>query len=425
MALNVNRSVTDQFYRYKMPPIIAKVEGKGNGIKTVIVNMADVAKALNRPPTYTTKFFGCELGAQTQVDAKHDRYIVNGSHAGGKLQLMLDSFIKKFVLCPECENPETNLIVKKERIGKICKACGHQAVVDMRHKLTTYMLKHPPEDSNTPKKDKDKSKGKGNSKKQTNGVTEKSSEIVVPKRDDYSDDDKDWSVDTSKAAVEERMKELTDGAKGLTLNDDLEKTQSERVNMFHSYVKKMRDDKTILAPEADKKVMAEAERLEVKDKGPLILGEVLLDFRIIDQLKQYRLHFLRFTHENPKAQKYLLGAIEQLCGKVYETQLMSKVPLILQKLYELDIVDEETFIAWGSKPSKKYVPKEVSQELLKKAAPFLKWLAEAEEASDEGEEEDVQVSFSSQSTGLEVKPVKAPSTPSYVEETDEINIDDI
>ena len=28
-----------------------QVEGKGNGIKTVVVNMVDVAKALNRPPT--------------------------------------------------------------------------------------------------------------------------------------------------------------------------------------------------------------------------------------------------------------------------------------------------------------------------------------------------------------------------------------
>lgn len=32
---------------------IFQVEGKGNGIKTVIVNMVDVAKALNRPPTCT------------------------------------------------------------------------------------------------------------------------------------------------------------------------------------------------------------------------------------------------------------------------------------------------------------------------------------------------------------------------------------
>ena len=57
-----------------------------------------------------TKFFGCELGAQTQFDSKNDRYIVNGSHEANKLQDMLDGFIKKFVLCTECENPETDLV---------------------------------------------------------------------------------------------------------------------------------------------------------------------------------------------------------------------------------------------------------------------------------------------------------------------------
>ena len=56
------------------------------------------------------KYFGCELGAQTQMDAKNNRYIVNGAHEGSKLQAMLDGFIKKFVLCPECENPETDLV---------------------------------------------------------------------------------------------------------------------------------------------------------------------------------------------------------------------------------------------------------------------------------------------------------------------------
>ena len=49
MALNVNRNITDPFYRYKMPKLQAKVEGKGNGIKTVIVNMTEIAKSLERP----------------------------------------------------------------------------------------------------------------------------------------------------------------------------------------------------------------------------------------------------------------------------------------------------------------------------------------------------------------------------------------
>ena len=51
MSLNVNRQVQDAFYRYKMPRLQAKVEGKGNGVKTVIPNMVDIARSLGRPPT--------------------------------------------------------------------------------------------------------------------------------------------------------------------------------------------------------------------------------------------------------------------------------------------------------------------------------------------------------------------------------------
>ena len=44
------------------------------------------------------------------MDMKLGRYIVNGAHESAKLQDILDGFIKKFVLCPECDNPETDLV---------------------------------------------------------------------------------------------------------------------------------------------------------------------------------------------------------------------------------------------------------------------------------------------------------------------------
>eukprot|EP00959_Pyramimonas_sp_CCMP1952_P406177 8512452-Pyramimonas_sp.AAC.1 len=148
----------DAFYRYKMPQLQSKIEGRGNGIKTNIVNMVDVAKALARPPSYTTKYFGCELGAQSKFDEKTGTAIVNGAHDTAKLTQLLEGFIKRFVQCFACGNPETEVgIAKGDNITLQCKACGNVSHVDMRHKLTTFILKNPPEKKGK-KGDKDSKK---------------------------------------------------------------------------------------------------------------------------------------------------------------------------------------------------------------------------------------------------------------------------
>jgi len=46
-----------------MPALQLKIEGKGNGIKTNIVNMSDVSKALRVPNEYPLKFLGFEFGS--------------------------------------------------------------------------------------------------------------------------------------------------------------------------------------------------------------------------------------------------------------------------------------------------------------------------------------------------------------------------
>ncbi|XP_015587173.1 eukaryotic translation initiation factor 5 [Cephus cinctus] len=399
-SVNVNRNVSDAFYRYKMPRIQAKVEGKGNGIKTVIVNMVDVAKAIGRPATYPTKYFGCELGAQTQFDFKNERFIVNGSHDATKLQDLLDGFIRKYVLCPACDNPETELLVsaKKGTISQGCKACGHHGLVECNHKLNTFILKNPP--SLNPaaqgssltegKRGKRSKRANGDANGDRSGSPENetsTTDIVVeaPKKiaaDD--DDDAKWAVDVSEEAVRARLQDLTDGAKGMTISDDLDKSEKERMDIFYKLVKCRRDAGQL---DNHKELVAEAERLEIKTKAPLVLAELLFDQAIAVQAKKHRVLLLRFTHDDIKAQKYLIRGIEQVIA-LHKDSLMPKVPGILKLFYDADILEEKAFVEWASKVSKKYVSKDLSQEIHDKAAPFLTWLNEAEEEESESEEDD-------------------------------------
>ncbi|GIY41426.1 eukaryotic translation initiation factor 5 [Caerostris extrusa] len=424
--VNVNRSLSDQFYRYKMPKILAKVEGKGNGIKTVVIPQ---------------KYFGCELGAQTQFDLKNERYIVNGSHEAAKLQDLLDGFIKRYVLCPSCDNPETVLSVlpKKGVINTKCIACGYSGQLDSTHKLTTFILKNPPTpdsaktSSSTVKKGKRKGKDDKTPKKQQNGDDNGSHspqhESDLENGSAEKDDD-DWCDDTDAEAVARRMETLTSGAKGLMLNDDLEKSPQERLDLFYEFVKRHKETGTI--ENLQKELVGEAERLDIKDKAVLVLCELLLGEHILQEVRTHRLLFLRFTHENHKAQKYLLGGLEQVI-KLHKDALINKVPHIWKAFYDADILEEEVLIDWSQKVSKKYVSKEVAQEIHDKATPFIKWLQEAEEeesSDDEDDEEEVEVVYSDRhiSTSISVeketpKPVK-PAAP-VENDDDDLDIDAI
>ena len=102
-----------------------------------------MAPAASRPDT--TKYFGTELGAQTKFEEASGLAIVNGAHETNRLTQLLEGFIKRFVQCGQCNNPETDIVLtKKETIELVCKACGAITQVDMRHKLCTFILKNPP-----------------------------------------------------------------------------------------------------------------------------------------------------------------------------------------------------------------------------------------------------------------------------------------
>lgn len=410
VLLPILKDTKDPHYRYKMPKLTAKVEGSGNGIKTVITNMVAIAKSLGRPPAYPTKYFGCELGAQ--VTMNNEIYVVNGSHDETKLINLLYGFIRKFVLCQKCNNPETSLSVSNQTIRQKCIACGHDTTINKAiHKLTTYIINNPPDNvkGGTVSEPKTKSSTKSaksekkSSKKQNGGsgsadgtgsnsptnngngtqLIDSGNDVNQPEGDFDDFDEKELTTDE----YQKRMREICDGfSSGMYMSD---MTKKESCIHFQKRVKEKKDAGQLLETSVQKELFDEAKRLDIKDKAALILADLLLTENVMNEIKKYKMLFLRFCVENKKAQKYLLGGYEKLVGDIYKEKLFANAVKVLKLFYDEEILDEDVIIEWSLKDSKKYVSKEMSKKIHDKVAPFIQWLKEAEvEDSDEDEEEE-------------------------------------
>uniref|UniRef100_A0AC35U2A1 Eukaryotic translation initiation factor 5 n=1 Tax=Rhabditophanes sp. KR3021 TaxID=114890 RepID=A0AC35U2A1_9BILA len=417
--INVNRSVIDPYYRYKMPKLQAKVEGKGNGIKTVISNMTEIAKSLERPPMYPTKYFGCELGAQTNFDNKNERYIVNGDHDATKLQDLLDGFIKKFVLCANCENPETTFTIKRGTIHSKCKACGHSSIVDPTHKLSTYILKNPPSSDDDSYKKENAPNGSPTEDKNSDSF-----EFDEQKIKEIEDDD-NWAPEPVECDTN-----VSAAIGKLIISADLDKSIEERLDMLYEFMKKAKADGTITK---GKLIADEADRLELKVKAPLLLAEVLFDTNILKQLGEYKVLLQTLCVREKKAQRYLLGGIEQVIFH-FKDVLLPKSAHIIKALYDLDICEEDNILAWGEKPSKKYVSKEFSASILEKAKPVLEWLKNADvETSEEESDDEIEFNDRAQHGNKQPAPTNGSSNGNHAvsstangsSDGEEIDIDDI
>ncbi|ORX36023.1 putative translation initiation factor eIF5 [Kockovaella imperatae] len=392
-TVNIRRDVDDKFYRYKMPLLQTKIEGRGNGIKTVVPNMEDVARALNRPPTYPTKFFGYELGAQTSE--ANERYIVNGAHQADRLRELLDAFIDKFVLCPSCKNPETEIIISgksgREDLTRDCKACGAQTPLDMRHKLITYIIKNPP-----------KAKEKGTKKGKRGGMTAEANVGGPMVFDAATNGDDEDGPDTPPAdnGVPTRGTDI-DAALGRSDPILEDPDQAEVVSKKLSKLDVDDDDDddadspySVLGAWLEDNKSAEDTEIigKVKDLGIVGKHKVLVEVghhlftnSVATEVPK-RTALLQVLCTSEKHQKSLLGGFERLlayspeCDSLLSSGTTSK---ILMTLYQDDILDEEVVRNWGTHVSKKYVEKDKSKKVRKSAEAFLKWLDEADDESDD------------------------------------------
>lgn len=416
-TLNIPSTVDDPSYRYKMPAMVSKIEGSGNGIKTCLVNMADVAKALKRPAVVCTKFFGCELGAVCRYDERDGeaRSIVHGAHQTDVLQKHLDKFIHKYVLCPKCKYPEIDIKVKSGMVGARCAACGWAGDLDNAHPLAKVIVKDMSDDS-----------GKKGKKSKAERQAERAEKARKKAADDDSFDDASSDTKTAKKDKKDKKekKEKHDKADNKEKKDKVEKKEKHDKHHHHrkheKKEKKSKKDKDgsdesgdadagdvlVFDDEVMKSVVTKIAAFVDEAGDSLDVDDLFAEVRAIqvsqdfdNDLRLYAViaalfpqgslskkslprmvdHIAKFIENAKMTPPQVFNAFEQYYA-IYPESLKG-YPMVLKVLHDEEVFDDEGCISYYSQdtgPTWFCNARPVVK-------PFVEWLQESEEESTSGE----------------------------------------
>lgn len=109
--------------RFEVP----KVKGHVEGNKTIIVNVFSILDAIAREPDHLLKFLQRELATPAHFEEK--RLVFGRKLSSALINEKVKQYVDQYVLCSECQKPDTKLLDEEEKVVKRCMACGHKVVV--------------------------------------------------------------------------------------------------------------------------------------------------------------------------------------------------------------------------------------------------------------------------------------------------------
>lgn len=361
---------SDPGSRYKCRQLQVQVVGKSKMIRTMLVNILDVAKDMQVPPSYPGNFMGYEIGAQSKFDAKkpeRQQAFLSGEHDLKDLSRLAQKFIQEVVLCPQCGLPEITIEIASKKILGVCRACGGREELKISNeKFRRFVLNHPPTSSKGAFDGKqDVKKAEAKEKKQAIKEKEKIKKNKMngnTENEETPQEDVVWFSDTSSEAARKRREEM--------LPDAL---RAPKKSLDKEEIKKLIEEKDVDKLEEEKKESQSTGAEFVK-----FLFKAVADSSAKDLGTKHSKVFKHFA-DTSDGQIALLEALESYCKK--NDSIVAQVPLILKHYYAEDLASEENILAWSKKgPGNKTVRQH--------ATPFIQWLEEAEEESGDEDESD-------------------------------------
>jgi translation initiation factor 2 subunit 2 len=121
-----NVKATSECERFEIP----EVKGHHEGIRTVILNFPQIAICVRRTQEHLLKFLTKELASSGEM--KGDRLIFSRKLSSKNINEKIKKYVDKFVLCPKCHKPDTELVEEGGKLFVKCLACGEKHEV---HKI--------------------------------------------------------------------------------------------------------------------------------------------------------------------------------------------------------------------------------------------------------------------------------------------------
>ena len=97
------------------------------GNQTFITNFDEIPTVMRRDPKHFSKFLFRELAMPGHIDGK--RLVLQGKVYPKLVEKKLESYVKEFLYCKECNRPDTKLVKEGRIILMVCEACGAKQTV--------------------------------------------------------------------------------------------------------------------------------------------------------------------------------------------------------------------------------------------------------------------------------------------------------
>ena len=94
------------------------------GGRTIIRNFTEIANRIRRDPKLLQRYLLKELATSGTYDEQSGALLLNVRITSSSVNLLIERFVKQYVICPTCGRPDTRLIKKGKVFILKCEACG-------------------------------------------------------------------------------------------------------------------------------------------------------------------------------------------------------------------------------------------------------------------------------------------------------------